>query len=86
MNGFTSGPGRKRGSHPIAIAVRVIIRQYAVFTCAGLVWEFGQSISVDLILKNHDHSDRIYKANIDKVDYHVPEKYTAGEIRALTGG
>lgn len=51
-----------------------------------LKMEFGQSISVDLILKNHDNSDRIYKDNIDKVDHHVPEKYTAGEIRALTGG
>ena len=48
--------------------------------------EFGQSIAVDLILKNHDNSDRIYKANIDKVDHHVPEKYTAGEVRTLTGG
>ena len=48
--------------------------------------EFGQSISVDLILKNHDNSDRIYKANIDKIDHHVPEKYTAGEVRTLTGG
>ena len=48
--------------------------------------EFGRSISVDLILKNHDNSDRIYKDNIDKVDHHVPEKYTAGEVRTLTGG
>ena len=48
--------------------------------------EFGQSISVDLILKNHDNSDKIYKDNIDKVDHHVPEKYTAGEVKALTGG
>lgn len=48
--------------------------------------EFGRSISVDLILKNHDNSDRIYKDNIDKVDHYVPEKYTAGEFRTLTGG
>ena len=48
--------------------------------------EFGRSIYLDLILKNHDNSDRIYKDNIDKVDHHVPEKYTAGEVKALTGG
>ena len=48
--------------------------------------EFGRSIYVDLILKNHDNSNRIYKDNIDKVDHHVPEKYTAGEVRTLTGG
>ena len=51
-----------------------------------LKMEFGQSISVDLILKNHDNSDRVYKDNIDKVDHHLPEKYTAGEVRTLTGG
>ena len=62
----------------IQFAARSVVNQ--------LKREFGQSISVNLILKNHDNSDRIYKANIDKVDHHVPEKYTAGEVRTLTVG
>ena len=70
------------------IAPDTFVKQYFEARCVvnQLKREFGRSISVDLILKNHDNSNKIYKDNIDKVDHHVPEKYTAGEIRALTGG
>ncbi len=45
-----------------------------------LKFEFGSSVKVDLLLKNNDNSNRIYKANIDKIDNHVPEKYTAADL------
>ena len=70
------------------IAPDTFVEQYFAARCVvnQLKREFGQSISVDLILKNHDNSDKVYKDNIDKVDHHVPEKYTADEVRTLTGG
>ena len=71
-------PDELRGEFKQYCAARSVVNQ--------LKREFGRSIYLDLILKNHDNSDRIYKANIDKVDHHVPEKYTAGEVRTLTGG
>ncbi len=45
--------------------------------------EFGKQIHVDLLLKNNDNSDRIYKANVDKIDYHVPEKYTPATLEQV---
>lgn len=42
--------------------------------------EFGKEIQVDLILKNSDNSTKVYKANIDKIDNHVPEKYTVEQV------
>lgn len=44
---------------------------------------FRRDIKVDLLLKNNDNSDRVYKANIDKIDNHVPEKYTAAALEEL---
>lgn len=37
---------------------------------------FGKHVSVDLLIKNMDGSGQSYKANIDRIDNHVPEKYT----------
>lgn len=37
---------------------------------------FGKDIHVDLLLQNSDNSQRLYKANIDQIDNHIPEKYT----------
>ena len=48
--------------------------------------EFGRDIHVDLILKNRDNSDKVYKGNINNIDHHVPEKYTENQIKKLTGG
>ncbi len=42
----------------------------------GLKARFGRDVSVDLLTKNMDGSGRSYKANIDRIDNHVPEKYT----------
>ena len=37
--------------------------------------EFGASIKVDLLFKPNDNTEKLYRAGIDKIDYHVPEKY-----------
>jgi hypothetical protein len=38
--------------------------------------KFAKKIQIDLILKNRDNSTKVYKDNMDKIDNHVPEKYT----------
>lgn len=47
--------------------------------------ELGRAIKVDLLLKENDNSDRLYKAGIDAIDNHVPEKYTENDVRILVG-
>jgi len=44
---------------------------------------FGVKIQVDLLLKNNDNSNRMFKAGIDAIDYHVPEKYTRASLEEL---
>lgn len=44
---------------------------------------FGGDISVDLLLKNTDNSHRSYKAGIDRIDNHLPEKYTSADLEKL---
>ena len=44
---------------------------------------FGRAISVDFLLQNSDNSQKIYKANIDQIDNHVPEKYTPAALERL---
>ncbi|RUM93690.1 MAG: Zeta toxin [Thiothrix sp.] len=46
---------------------------------------FGSDVRVDLLLKNIDNSHKLYKAGIDKVDNHVPEKYTITELEKMLG-
>ena len=46
---------------------------------------FGSQISVDLLLKNTDNSHRLYKAGIDQIDNHVPEKYTPADLAKMLG-
>jgi hypothetical protein len=48
--------------------------------------EFGRDVHVDLILKDRDNSNKVYKDNINKIDHHVPEKYTEDEVKELIGG
>ena len=43
--------------------------------------KFGKNVFVDLLLKDNDGSHKIYKDNIDKIDNHIPEKYTEDYIR-----
>lgn len=37
--------------------------------------EFGKQVHVDLLVKNNDNSLQSYKANVDQIDSHLPEKY-----------
>lgn len=42
--------------------------------------KFGKEISVDLLLKNIDGPQRLYKSGIDQIDHHIPENYTRTDI------
>lgn len=44
---------------------------------------FGKNISVDLLVKNIDGTQQAYKANIDKIDNHIPENYASSELVTL---
>ncbi|MFE8069879.1 zeta toxin family protein [Marinobacteraceae bacterium S3BR75-40.1] len=41
---------------------------------------FGKELQIDLLLKDIDNSHRAYKANIDRIDNHVREKYTPASL------
>lgn len=45
--------------------------------------EYGSAILVDLLLKNNDNTNRLYRAGIDQIDSHVPEKYNRADIERL---
>lgn len=47
--------------------------------------KFRSDIKVDLLLKNTDNSHRAYKAGIDRIDNHIPEKYTPAHLAELLG-
>src|SRR5271166_5222712 len=59
------------------IPVHQFIAQYfaARDVVNALKIEFGTHLMVDLLIKPNDSGQRLYKAGIDKIDYHVPEKY-----------
>lgn len=67
------------------IQIEHFIQQYfgARDAVNRLKGQFSQSIKMDLLLKNNDNSNRTYKANIDKIDHHVPEKYTPEALEEL---
>lgn len=45
--------------------------------------EFGSEIRLDLLLKNNDNSHRMFKAGVDQIDHHIPEKYTRADVVEL---
>ena len=47
--------------------------------------KFGSKLKVDLLLKNTDNTHRLYKAGVDQIDNHIPEKYTADQLEKLLG-
>jgi predicted ABC-type ATPase len=47
--------------------------------------EYGGEVHVDLLLKHIDNTSRLYKAGVDKIDYHIPERYTRAQLLALVG-
>ncbi|MCE3269684.1 MAG: zeta toxin family protein [Ramlibacter sp.] len=46
--------------------------------------KFGQELIVDLLIKNIDGSGRLYRANVDQITSHVPEKYTHEQVLEIT--
>lgn len=51
----------------------------------ALKLEYGGNVHVDLLLKHIDNSGRLYKAGVDKIDYHIPEQYTRADLTAMLG-
>lgn len=47
--------------------------------------ELGKAIQIDLLMKNNDGSQRFYRAGVDQIDNHIPEKYSPAEVRQLLG-
>lgn len=45
--------------------------------------EFGKAVAVDLLLKNNDNSRRLYQAGIDRIDTHIPERYTRSDVEQM---
>lgn len=63
------------------------VRQY--FTARQVVnrlkSEFGKRIQVDLLMKNNDGSHQFYRAGVDQIDNHIPEKYSIADVRRMLG-
>lgn len=49
-------------------------------TVNHLKQHFGKELQVDLLLNDIDNSSRSYEANIDRIDNHIPEKYTPAAL------
>ena len=47
--------------------------------------EYQGDVHVDLLLKHIDNSGRLYKAGVDKIDYHIPEQHTRADLEAMLG-
>lgn len=47
--------------------------------------EFGKQVRVDLLMKNNDNTQRFYKAGVDQIDNHIPEKFDRRDIARLLG-
>ncbi|WP_256585891.1 zeta toxin family protein [Pseudomonas sp. ICMP 460] len=47
--------------------------------------EYGSDVHVDLLIKHIDNSGRLYKAGVDKIDYHIPEQHTRADLEAKLG-
>lgn len=51
----------------------------------ALKLEYGGDVHVDLLVKHIDNTGRLYKAGVDKIDYHIPEQYTRADLTAILG-
>ncbi len=47
--------------------------------------EFGKEVHVDLLMKNNDNTHRFYKAGVDQIDNHIPEKFDRSDIARQLG-
>jgi predicted ABC-type ATPase len=63
------------------------VRQYfaAREVVNNLKARFGKAISVDLLMKNNDGSNQFYRAGVDRIDNHIPEKYSLADVRHILG-
>lgn len=77
---FVTAREKRDGRH---IPKEVFIDQYfkARESVNCLKKEFGNQIKVDLLVKNMDGSDFLYKENIDQIDRYTPERYSKEELQ-----
>jgi predicted ABC-type ATPase len=63
------------------------VRQYfdARVVVNRLKVELGKRIQVDLLMKNNDGSHQFYRAGVDQIDNHIPEKYSVADVRRMLG-
>lgn len=47
--------------------------------------EYAKDVHVDLLIKHIDNSNRLYKAGVDKIDYHIPESHSRDSLMAKLG-
>ncbi len=47
--------------------------------------ELGKRVQVDLLMKNNDGSHQFYRAGVDQIDNHIPEKYSVADVRRMLG-
>lgn len=47
---------------------------------------FGKDVSVDLLLKNIDNTNKFYRAGVDSIDHYIPEKYSRKDVVELILG
>jgi UDP-N-acetylglucosamine kinase len=67
------------------IPVNQFVRQYfaARDVVNALKSKFGTDLMVDLLIKPNDSVRRLYKAGIDKIDYHLTEKYDPASLESI---
>ena len=66
----------------VALADRTVYEDALHF---ALKLEYQGDVHVDLLLKHIDNSGRLYKAGVDKIDYHIPEQHTRADLEAMLG-
>jgi len=78
---------RTEGGRGPADSAGEFVRQYfaARDVVNRLKVEFGKDIQVDLLMKNNDSSQQFYRAGVDQIDDHIPEKYTGRDVRRMLG-
>lgn len=47
--------------------------------------EFRSQLHVDLLMKNNDNSHRFYRAGVNRIDDHIPERVTRAELERALG-
>ena len=75
----------REGAESRRIQPEDFVRQYfaAREVVNRLKAEFGKDIRVDLLMKNNDGTDRFYRNGVDRIDNHIPEKYSVADVRRI---